>query len=271
MEQHYIHGVSEAEQERLRLLNSLLNPACIRELQLKPGLRILDVGCGTGIFATEMAEEVGPTGFVLGVEQSPLQLARAQQLIGSTNKLTLDFRQGDALQLPLKQEEWGTFDIVIGRFLLEHIPTPRQVLAQMKDATRPGGRIVLADDDHATFTPMPSPPGFSIVWEAFLRSYDRMGNDPFIGRRLVTLLHDLGCKEIYNTLIFFGSNASQTQFKAVAQNLIGNLDSAKDAMLKYDLIDEDTYNTVIQQLNVWQEKPDAALWYGMCWADGKIP
>ena len=269
MEQHYIHGVSEAEQERLRLLNDLLNPSCLQELSIKPGMRILDVGCGTGIFAAEMAKMVGPTGLVLGIEQSTIQLARAQQLHSSNPDLPLIFRSGDALHLPLEQEEWNTFDIVFSRFLLEHIPTPKLVLEQMKQAAKLGGRIVIADDDHATFTPTPEPPGFATAWKAFLRSYDRIGNDPFIGRRLVTLLHDLGCQDIHNTLIFFGGNASQPQFTAVAHNLIGNLESAKDAMLTYDLLDEDTYNTALHQLAIWKAKPDAALWYGMCWADGK--
>ena len=104
----------------------------------------------------------------------------------------VDFRQGQAEQLPLRENEWGTFDVAHTRFLLEHVPDPAAVVRQMIRAVRPGGRIILQDDAHDTHRLWPEPPGFGRLWSAYLRTYDRLGNDPFVGVRLVSLLVEAG-------------------------------------------------------------------------------
>ena len=48
---------------------------------------------------------------------------------------------------------------------------------------RPGGRIILEDDGHDTLRLWPEPPGFVRLWQAYLRTYDRVGNDPVVGHR----------------------------------------------------------------------------------------
>ena len=86
----------------------------------------------------------------------------------------------------------GQFDVARARFVLEHIPTPLQVVRNMARAVRPGGRVILSDDDYDGLRLWPEPPGFSLVWNAYQRTYDRHGNDPIVGRRLVQLLHQAG-------------------------------------------------------------------------------
>lgn len=267
----YIHGVSEAEYERLTFLNEWLNPACLQTMDLQTGQKVIDVGCGTGILSLEMAQKVGTKGQVLGIERSQQQIQFAEKnRVQKGEGLPLSFRVGDASQLPLRQDELQFFDVAFSRFLIEHIRNPIQVIHQMKRALKPGGKIIIADDDHETFKPTPEPPGFRIIWEAFLRSFDRLGNDPYIGRKLVALLHEGGCQNIENTLIFFGGNAHQPNFSKVADNLIGILLGAKALMLEEALIDEPTFNQCMQAIYNWKEKPDAALWYGMCWASGEV-
>lgn len=267
---YYIHGVTPEEQQRLSLLNDILNESCLRELALRPGERVLDVGSGLGQFSRAMARTVGPGGRVLGIERDPEQLHAARRLAVSAGEADLvEFRAGDALVLPLGKEEWGSFDVAHARFVLEHVDQPERILAQMARALRPGGRLAVADDDHATFTPTPDPPGFHTLWQAYLRSYDRAGNDPFIGRRLVSLLHQTGVRNIRNSLVFFGSCAGQALFPAVADNLIGILLSARDFMLEQRLLDSDSFQQGIEGLQYWKQLPDAALWYGMCWAEGE--
>ena len=71
----YIHGSSSEEQQRLSLLNDILNTASLKELLLQRGNRILDIGSGLGQLTRAMAREVKPEGFVLGIERDPKQLA----------------------------------------------------------------------------------------------------------------------------------------------------------------------------------------------------
>ena len=263
----YIHGTTSEEQQRLSKLNELLNNACIEALKVKKGDRILDIGSGLGQFSRRMAKESETK--VLGIERDASQRLKAIEFAEEQGEIELaEFRAGDALALPLSTEELGTFDIVFTRFVLEHVKHPEHVVTEMLKAVRPGGRIVVCDDDHASFMPTPTPFGFPALWDAYIRSYDRLGNDPYIGRHLVELLHAAGLKQIRNQLIFFGGCAHEEKFDLVADNLIGILQGAKHFMLQEQLIDERMFAQGIAGLEFWRQQPDAALWYGICWAEG---
>src|SRR5262249_7142532 len=128
----YIHGTAPTEQQRLSLLNDLMNDASLRELALRDGERLLDVGSGLGQLSRAMARAAGPAGRVVGVEGDARQLAEARRLAAAAGEEVLvDFRAGDALQLPLREEEWSTFDVAHARFLLEHVRDPLGVVRAM--------------------------------------------------------------------------------------------------------------------------------------------
>src|SRR5436309_6817628 len=181
----YIHGTSEDEQKRLSLMNDvLLNREELPQLHLRGDERIIDFGSGLGQFSRAMARAV-PRGRVVGIERDQEQLAGARRLANDDGETNLvDFRQGDVLQLDLGAEQ-ESFDVAHTRFLLEHLPDPLSVVKTMVRSVRPGGRIVVADDDHGVLRLWPESPGFYDLWNAYMRTYDRIGNDPFVGRRLV--------------------------------------------------------------------------------------
>ena len=134
--QRYIHGSKPKEQRRLSGLNELLNQACLRELALTEGEAVLDVGSGLGQFTRDMARAVAPDGRAIGVEQDEQQLAEARrqaQVVGEVD--LVEWRHGDALELPLEKSEWGRFDVAHARFVLEHVREPEQVVRQMVRAS----------------------------------------------------------------------------------------------------------------------------------------
>jgi SAM-dependent methyltransferase len=180
----------------------------------------------------------------------------------------LDFRQGNAMALPLRREEWASFDIVHTRFLLEHVTDPLAVVRMMVEAARPGGRIILQDDDHDVFRIFPEPEGFYRLWKAYMRSYEKFGNDPYVGRRLVSLLHESGARTAANHWVFFGSCAGHPHFLSYAANLRGVIQSARDSIIKNELLDSDQFDSAIAALQSWEQRPDGALWYAVCWAEG---
>jgi ubiquinone/menaquinone biosynthesis C-methylase UbiE len=268
----YIHGALPEEQQRLSLLNDLLNDACLRELDLHGGERVLDVGSGLGQFARTMARAVGPDGFVLGIERDADQRAAALRLAKEAGEVSLvTIRKGEAGALPLQDHEWGMFDVVHTRFLLEHLRDPTRAVEQMVRATRPSGRIVLCDDDHALLRLWPEPPGVLDLWQAYYRTYDRIGNDPFIGRRLVALLHAAGAQPVRNTGIFFGSCAGDATFEAFVENLAGVIEGARDAIVAQGLFEAAYFDEVMATFRAWSHRPDAAIWYTLCWAEGIRP
>lgn len=266
----YLHGSDPEEQDRLLRMNELLNAQSLRALGLTPGESVLDVGCGTAVFAREMAAEVGEEGRVVGVERDEQQMAEAQRLAAG-DSVRMELRAGDAYELPLHDREWGTFDVAHARFLLEHLPDPGRAVAEMLRAVRPGGRIILVDDDHAALRLHPEPAGFAPLWEAYIRQFDRLGNDPFIGRRLVSLLHHAGAERLRNASLFFGSCAGCPTWATFVENLRGVILGARGSILAGDILPAREFDAAIRAIDEWAERPDSAAWYSAEWAQGTRP
>ena len=189
----YIHGSEPPEQERLSLLNDLLNHASLEAAGIQRGDKILDVGSGLGQLAGLMARAAGPDGIVVGIERDPRQREEAvRRAEAGGDGGSVDFRHGDAVLLPLRDHEWGTFDVAHARFLLEHVPDPSAVVRSMVGAVKVGGRVILEDDDHDVLRLWPELPPIDRLWRAYADSIKAIGNDPFVGRRLVSLLHESG-------------------------------------------------------------------------------
>ena len=264
----YLHGTEPHEQARLSRLNELLNEASLRELALRGGERILDVGCGLGQLTRAMARAAGTR--VVGVERDPVQIAEAlRQAREAGEEERIELRRGDAVRLPLADGEWGGFDVAHTRFLLEHVPDPPAVVRQMTRAVRPGGRVGLEDDAHDTMRLWPEPPGFGPLWSAYVRTYDRLGNDPLVGNRLVSLLWEAGAAPVRNTWIFFGSCAGSLDFVPYVENLAGILEGAREPIVAGGLLPEESFQSALDALHAWGGRPDAAIWFAMAWAEGR--
>jgi SAM-dependent methyltransferase len=267
---HYLHGTDPEEQSRLSLLNELLNAGSLRELNLRGGERILDVGSGLGQLTRAMARAAGPNAYVVGVERSSEQLAEARrQAVIAGEEHLVEFRQGDAYNFPLRDDEWATFDVAHTRFLLEHVKDPLAVVRLMVKSVRPGGRVILEDDDHEIMRLWPEPDGFARLWRAYIETYERLGNDANVGRRLVALLHDAGAAPVRNTWVFFGSCAGERHFAGYVENLVGVVAGAREQVVGAGLLGADEFDGAIDNLREWGRRTDAAIWYAMAWAEGR--
>jgi len=273
---HYVHGTDPDEQRRLSGLNDILNAGSLRELGLRGGESILDLGCGLGQLTRAMAQAAGPSGRVLGIDRSEEQLAQARLEAAEPVDpggpdggalAAIEFRQGDVLDLRLGDHEWGSFDVAHTRFLLEHLPDPLAVVQAMARAVKPGGRIVLEDEDHEILRLWPEPAGLDQMWRAYIDSYRRAGNDPSIGKRLVELLHQAGARPRRSTFIYFGACSGEPVFPTIASNLIGVLRGAKAAVLAGG-VREAAFSDYLAAIQEWGTRPDAAMWYAMAWAEG---
>lgn len=268
----YIHGTSPDEQRRLSLMNDvLLNPASLREMALAGDEKIIDFGSGLGQFTRAMARAV-PRGRVIGLERDPAQIAGARRLAQEDGDAAqVEFREADVLEPPLGSDEWGSFDVAHSRFVLEHTPDPLRVVRNMVRAVRPGGRVILADDDHDILRLAPEPPGFSGLWRAYIRSYECNRTDPIVGRSLVALLHQAGASPRRNTFVFFGGCAGMPHFDVLAANLLGVITTARQLVVDNHLLDERAFDTAVAAFQAWSIRPDAAIWYAMNWAEGTAP
>ncbi|MDX1503620.1 MAG: SpoIIE family protein phosphatase, partial [Thermoanaerobaculia bacterium] len=266
----YLHGTAPEEQRRLSLLNELLNERSLARLELRGGERTLDLGCGLGQMARAMARRL-TSGSVVAVERDPTQLAEARRLAAEAGEEGLvEFRRAEA-ESPLARGELGSFDLAHARFLLEHVPRPERVMRALVEAVKPGGRVVVEDDDHDLLRLWPEVPGFEAIWRAYERTYDRLGNDPFVGRRLVSLLHGAGAHPSGNALLSFGSCAGDPAFDAFVANFLGLIRGAPEPILAASALTVAELEEGLERLEEWSRLPDAALWYATCWAEGRRP
>jgi SAM-dependent methyltransferase len=262
----YVHGAEPPEQQRLAWMNALLNPRHLAAIGPLEGARVLELGAGPGLFAAELARAAGPRGSVVAIERDARQIEWARANVAG---LPVEVRAGDVFDLPLEEREWGTFDLVHARFLLEHVPDPQAVVGLMLRAVRPGGRVVLADDDHDVLRLHPAAPAVERLWRAYVETNVRAGNDPFVGRRLVELLARAGARPVRNDWIFFGGCAGSAQFAAVVDNLAGILCGARAAIAQG--LGAQAQAAGLAELERWRARDDAALWFALCWAEGARP
>ncbi len=110
---------------------------------IQPGEQVLDVGCGTGTLAMEVARRVGRTGRVVGVDPGTEQIARARSK-AARRHVPIEFHLGVIEHLAFPDQ---TFDVVFSTLMMHHLPDSlkRQGLAEIARVLKPGGRLVIAD------------------------------------------------------------------------------------------------------------------------------
>jgi SAM-dependent methyltransferase len=264
----YMHGTDAPEQARLSRLNVRLNDACLRRLDLCPGMRVLDVGSGLGQMALALARRVAPGGLVLGVERDPVQRAEAARLAGAADAPPVEFRAGDARDLPLRADEAGTFDLVFCRFVLEHLRDPQAAVHEMVRAARPGGVIALADDDHGLWHMHPPCPPFDLAWTAYRRGYLAEGLDERIGSKLPELLERAGARARGCDFVFFGGCHGAPGWDDLVTNTIEVVRTGRGTVLAHGLLDAEAFDTGLAAAREWARRPGASIWFPMCWAWG---
>jgi hypothetical protein len=149
----------------------------------------------------------------------------------------------------------------------------------MARAARPGGRVVLEDDDHGILRLWPEPPGLAAIWQAYIQTYEAIGNDPFIGRKLTALLYAGGLRPIRNTWLFFGASSGDDRLGDYVDNLIGIFDGAREHILvQLQKVANEQINVcaryldqAIEAFREWKTRSDVALWYAVCWAEASKP
>jgi arsenite methyltransferase len=188
------------EIERMYLIaDALRRRAIVRErLGAATGERILDVGCGPGFYCAELAEEVGPSGSVVGVDGSASMLALAERRCGPFGNVEL--LEGEATTLPLEDE---SFDAALSVQVQEYVPDIAASLTELHRVLRPAGRVLIYDVDWGTLSVHADDPERN---ERVLRAWDEHLAHPFLPRTLTEQLRAAGFEDVQMTAHAFATN-----------------------------------------------------------------
>lgn len=120
-----------------------IRQASIELAQIKPGDKVLDVGCGTGDLTLEAKKLAGPTGEVYGTDASPIMIEQAQQKAARTN-VNVTFQVGLVEKIDFPENQ---FDVVLSSLMMHHLPDDlkRAGLTEIFRILKPGGRLVIVD------------------------------------------------------------------------------------------------------------------------------
>ena len=161
---------------------------------LRPGLDLLDVGCGPGTITVDLAQRVAP-GRVVGVDVSPEPLNEARAAAERAGA-QVTFVVGDVYALDFPD---ANFDVVHAHQVLQHLTDPVAALREMARVCRPGGAIAVRDVDYAATTWFPADPGLERWLDLYHRVARRNDAEPDAGRRLLSWSHAAGLRDVVAT------------------------------------------------------------------------
>jgi ubiquinone/menaquinone biosynthesis C-methylase UbiE len=146
---------------------------------LRPGMRLLDVGCGPGSISVGLAAAVAP-GPVLAIDLGAEVVSQASAHARSVGATNLRVEQGDVLDL----DQPGRFDVVFAHQVLQHVPDPHAVLAAMYRLLAPGGIVAVRDSDYGVSAWSPAADELRRWLEIYRAVARRNGGEPDAGRFL---------------------------------------------------------------------------------------
>jgi len=186
----------ESEDEAMRL-DVKTDPVALRRQALwcgiKPGMRVLDAGCGAGKTTALLYEMIQPGGSIVGIDFSEARISYAQKNYGGGKGI--EFCRQDSRD---KMEWLGKFDLVWIRFVLEYYREGALIIVRnLLNCVKPGGCLCLLDLDYNCLSHYELPLKMAeLLPKLMALSGEKYNFDTFVGRKLYSFLYDSGCENI---------------------------------------------------------------------------
>ena len=159
---------------------------------LKPGMSLLDCGCGPGTITIGLAEVVA-RGAVVGVDVESSQVAQATKTVQARGLRNIRIQQASVYRLPFPD---NTFHAVFSHALFEHLADPSAALSEIRRVLMPGGLIGIASPDWGGVLISPPDAEVDQAMQLYTLLQTRNGGNPFVGRELGPLLQAAGFVDI---------------------------------------------------------------------------
>lgn len=223
---------------------------------LRPGFRLLDVGCGPGTISVGLARAVAPgEAIAVDVASAVVEEARAR----GDAPPNLRFEVADGYALPF---EAGAFDAVHAHQVLQHLARPVDALREWRRVLRPGGVVGVRDADYGTMAPSPGSPELVRFYELYHAVARRNGADADAGRRLAAWITEAGFVdlEVGAEVKVFADRASIENWGYSWADRTAHSSLAEQAVT-YGLATPAEIEVLSRAWRTWADSPDAFFMY----------
>ncbi|MEU6645084.1 methyltransferase domain-containing protein [Saccharomonospora sp. NPDC046836] len=159
---------------------------------LRPGMRVLDVGCGRGAITLSLGTATHPI-HVLGMDADPASVAFARKAADRAHVSTVDFVVAEPYRIPLPP---STVDVVYSHALLEQLADPLLALAEFARVLRSGGLLALSTSDWSRAKLRPRTANVDAALRGLYLLQRRAGGDPFAGRHVAGWAERAGFRDV---------------------------------------------------------------------------
>jgi len=176
----YVLGSSDHELERLALQHEVWREATddfLERLDVPVGGRVLDLGCGPGDVLALLRARVGPTGEVIGVDESPRWMEHLQARITAASWSNVRVQHARLQELDV---EPASVDLIFMRWVLSFQPERELLLGRLARFLKPGGAVAVMDYNHEGVSLFPHSDGFDAAIRATRAWYETTGGDTWI-------------------------------------------------------------------------------------------
>ncbi|MGW6982604.1 methyltransferase domain-containing protein [Streptomyces sp. NPDC054932] len=264
----YLMGAGSSELDRMLYQGEMFRPEAERLLARcgpGPGGRAVDVGCGPLGIMDMLAERVGPTGEVVGLDVQPEMLELARRLVSERGMENVRLVEGDAAA---SGEPEGSFDFVHTRLVLMNVPHSAEVLSAMVALARPGGTVAVQDVDWVTRVCDPPHPAWTRLVDAIAELWRLNGMDVHLGRRLPRLLREAGLGDVgvdAGIRVFQHDHPYQTL-------LVDRAELCRDALVEHGLVGHAELDDLTGELRAHLAAPDTLVMHATLFqAWGTVP
>jgi ubiquinone/menaquinone biosynthesis C-methylase UbiE len=238
---------------------------------LRPGMRVLDCGCGPGSITVGLAEHVAP-GEVIGIDLDPTHIALAQTRAADAGLSNVRFERADIYTLPFPKAE---FDAVFCHSILSHLREPAQALREIRRILQPEGILGAREVDTEGMLIAPFAPILLQVrdlWEQVVR---HNGGDTRIGKQLSALVRQAGFTQLAVSASYECFGASGPPRRATPFQMLEHWQMILEQSVQLGWISQDTSAQIETAWQGWGKHPDAFLavprWEVVGWSrDGSL-
>ncbi len=237
-------------------------------LGLKPNMKVLDAGCGTGAVTRRIASKVYPEK-AYGVDVDPLFVDEARKTASMEGIKNVQFELGNIDSL---EYEKGTFDLSYCRLVLMHVNNPVKTISELKRVTKSGGIVGASDVDDGGMLWFPQTPRLFDLWSKFGQRAKTRGDNRYVGRQLFSIFSEVGLSSVnIYPLPMYATQQNPDALKMLVYVPVQIIEQEKEALIKEGAITAKDYEETMKETQRLLNHPGAFAMGLTFLAIGRVP